>query len=69
MTVTERLSGAVSVASVMMRVVAASGAVAHDILDRFSGVIKNDKQSVLAGKVAAFAIGIIAIILATLFGL
>jgi len=48
-------------------IVAASGAVAHDILDSFAGVIKNDKQEVLAGKIAAFAVGIIAIILGIVF--
>ena len=38
-------------------IIAASGAVAHDILDRYAGVIKNDKQKVAAGKVVAFAVG------------
>ncbi|OVE76730.1 cation acetate symporter [bacterium F11] len=48
-------------------IVAASGAVAHDIMDRLTGIIKNDRQQVIAGKVAAFAVGIIAIILGIIF--
>ncbi|MFH2138202.1 MAG: cation acetate symporter [Candidatus Omnitrophota bacterium] len=48
-------------------IVAASGAVAHDILDRFAGIFKNDKQQVIAAKAAAVAVGIIAIILGILF--
>ncbi|MCK7499775.1 MAG: hypothetical protein MZW92_62255 [Comamonadaceae bacterium] len=38
-------------------IIAASGAVAHDLLDRFGKVIKNDKQKVNAGKIVAFAVG------------
>ena len=34
-------------------IIAASGAVAHDVLDRFAGVIKDDRQKVAAGKVVA----------------
>jgi cation/acetate symporter len=48
-------------------IVAASGAVAHDLLDRFAGVLKTDEQKVVAGKVAAFSVGLIAIILGILF--
>ncbi len=48
-------------------IIAASGAVAHDLMDRFGGVIKDDKQKVLAGKTAAFVIGFLAIILGILF--
>ena len=48
-------------------IVAASGAIAHDLLDRFGGVIKSDKQKVFAGKIAAFSVGIIAIILGIVF--
>ncbi len=48
-------------------IVAASGAVAHDIMDRFAGVIKNDKQQIIAAKIAAFVVGIIAIILGIVF--
>ena len=38
-------------------IIAASGAVAHDIMDKFAGVIKNDKHKVVAGKVVAFVVG------------
>lgn len=48
-------------------IVAASGAVAHDVMDKFAGVIKNDKHKVFAGKVTAFAVGIIAVVLGILF--
>jgi len=48
-------------------IVAASGAVAHDLMDRYAGVIKNEQQKVMAGKVAAVVVGIIAIILGILF--
>jgi cation/acetate symporter len=48
-------------------IVAASGAVAHDLLDRFGKVEMSDKTKVLAGKITAFGVGIIAIILGILF--
>ncbi len=48
-------------------IVAASGAIAHDLFDRFGGVLQSDKQKVFVGKIAAFAIGIIAIILGIVF--
>ncbi|MFC1754827.1 cation acetate symporter [Thermoproteota archaeon] len=48
-------------------IVAASGAVAHDLLDRFSGALKSDKHKVLAGKIAAFSVGLIAIVLGIIF--
>ena len=48
-------------------IIAASGAVAHDLLDRYAKVIKNDKQKVAAGKVVAFAVGALAIVLGILF--
>ena len=48
-------------------IVAASGAIAHDLLDRFAGALQSNKQKVIAGKIAAFGIGIIAIILGILF--
>lgn len=48
-------------------IVAASGAVAHDIMDHFAGIIKSDKQQVYAGKVAAVVVGVIAIVLGILF--
>ncbi len=48
-------------------IIAASGAVAHDIMDRFAGVIRNDKQKVMAGKIVAFAVGAVAILLGIVF--
>jgi cation/acetate symporter len=48
-------------------IIAASGAVAHDILDKFAGAIKDDKQKVFAGKIVAFAVGFIAIVLGIVF--
>jgi cation/acetate symporter len=48
-------------------IIAASGAVAHDLLDRFGGVIKNDKQKVVAGKLTAFVVGGLAILLGIIF--
>lgn len=48
-------------------IVASSGAIAHDLMDRFMGVKMTDKQKVASGKIAAFAVGIVAIILGILF--
>ena len=48
-------------------IVAASGAVAHDLMDRYMNVKMDDKQKVNAGKTAAFVIGGIAILLGILF--
>jgi cation/acetate symporter len=48
-------------------IVAASGAVAHDLMDRFAGMVMNERQKVRAGKMAAFAIGLLAIVLGILF--
>ncbi len=48
-------------------IIAASGAVAHDLMDRFGGLIKNDKQKVIAGRAAAFVVGAIAILLGIAF--
>jgi len=48
-------------------IIAASGAVAHDLLDRYGKVIKNDKQKVMVGKATAFVVGFIAIILGIIF--
>ncbi|MCX7028591.1 MAG: cation acetate symporter [Spirochaetes bacterium] len=48
-------------------IIAASGAVAHDILDRYAGVIKSDKQKVAVGKAVAFAVGAVAIVLGIVF--
>ncbi|MEW5906747.1 MAG: cation acetate symporter [Elusimicrobiota bacterium] len=48
-------------------IIAASGAVAHDLMDRYLQVGFNEKQKVRAGKIAAFVVGIIAIILGIIF--
>jgi len=48
-------------------IVAASGAVAHDFMDRFMDKKMDDRRKVKAGKVAAFVIGGIAILLGILF--
>jgi cation/acetate symporter len=48
-------------------IVAASGAVAHDLMDKFMNVQMTDQQKVKAGKTAAVAVGIIAIILGIAF--
>ncbi|MCL4385905.1 MAG: cation acetate symporter [Actinobacteria bacterium] len=46
---------------------ASSGAVAHDIMDRFMGIKMTDRKKVLAGKMAAIGVGIIAMILGLIF--
>jgi cation/acetate symporter len=48
-------------------IVAASGAVAHDLMDRYAGINMTDNQKVRAGKITAFLVGILAIILGILF--
>jgi cation/acetate symporter len=48
-------------------IIAASGAVAHDIMDKYAGAIRNDKHKVVAGKVVAFAVGAVAIVLGIVF--
>ncbi len=48
-------------------IIAASGAVAHDLMDRYMQIGFNEKQKVRAGKIAAFVVGIIAIILGIIF--
>jgi cation/acetate symporter len=48
-------------------IVAASGAVAHDLIDRYLGISMDDRQKVKAGKLAAFGVGGIAIVLGILF--
>lgn len=48
-------------------IVAASGAVAHDLMDRYMNVKMDDRQKVNAGKISAFVIGGIAIALGILF--
>lgn len=48
-------------------IVAASGAVAHDLIDRFLNIRMDDRQKVMAGKTAAFVVGGLAIVLGILF--
>lgn len=48
-------------------IVASSGAIAHDLMDKYMQVKMTDQQKVRAGKIAAFAVGILAIILGIVF--
>lgn len=48
-------------------IVAASGAVAHDLFDRYFQIKMDDRQKVMAGKISAFVIGGIAIVLGIIF--
>lgn len=48
-------------------IVAASGAVAHDLCDRYLKLRMDDRQKIMAGKISAFVIGGIAIALGILF--
>ena len=48
-------------------IVASSGAIAHDFVDKYLKVEMTDKQKVRAGRFAAFGVGILAIILGILF--
>jgi cation/acetate symporter len=48
-------------------IVAASGAVAHDFMDKFLKIDMTEKGKVKAGRVAAVVVGIIAILLGILF--
>lgn len=48
-------------------IVATSGAIAHDLMDNYMGIKMTDNQKVLAGKIAAFVVGIIAICLGIAF--
>ncbi len=48
-------------------IVAASGAVAHDLMDRFLKIKMDERQKVNAGKISAFVIGGIAILLGIAF--
>lgn len=48
-------------------IVASSGAIAHDIIDRYMGKNLDDNAKVKAGKIAAFAVGFVAIILGISF--
>lgn len=48
-------------------IIAASGAVAHDLLDRYAQINMSEDVKVRAGKLAAVGVGIIAIILGIIF--
>ena len=48
-------------------IVASSGAIAHDIIDRYMGKKLSDKDKVKAGKIAAFSVGLVAIVLGIAF--
>jgi len=48
-------------------IVASSGAIAHDLVDRYMGKKLSDKEKVRAGKIAAFSVGVVAIILGIIF--
>jgi cation/acetate symporter len=48
-------------------IVASSGAIAHDFVDKYLKVPMTDRQKVLAGKSAAFGVGLLAIILGIAF--
>ena len=48
-------------------IIAASGAVAHDLLDRYAQIKMSETTKVRAGKIAAIGVGVIAIILGILF--
>jgi len=48
-------------------IIAASGAVAHDVLSRFSNYVRDESHQVAIAKITAVAVGIIAIILGIIF--
>jgi cation/acetate symporter len=48
-------------------IVASSGAIAHDLVDRYMGKQLSDKAKVKAGKIAAVCVGVVAIILGIIF--
>jgi cation/acetate symporter len=48
-------------------IVASSGAVAHDLMDNYLGIKMTDKGKVMAGKISALGVGVIAMILGILF--
>lgn len=48
-------------------IIAASGAVAHDFMDRFMNKKMDDRSKIRAGKISAFVVGFIAIVLGILF--
>jgi len=48
-------------------IVASSGAIAHDFMDKFLNMKMTDKKKVRAGKLAAFGVGLFAILLGIVF--
>lgn len=48
-------------------IVASSGAIAHDFVDKYLKVPMTDRQKVVAGKTAAFGVGLLAILLGIIF--
>jgi len=48
-------------------IIAASGAVAHDLMDKFAGIQMTEAVKVRAGKIAAIVVGFVAILLGILF--
>ncbi len=48
-------------------IVASSGAVAHDLMDKYMKIEMTEKQKVRAGRIAAVCVGIVAILLGILF--
>lgn len=48
-------------------IVAASGAVAHDLISNYMGIPMTDKGQVKAGKIAAVVVGVLAILLGIVF--
>ena len=48
-------------------IVATSGAVAHDIMDKYMQIKMSDSQKVSAGRIAAVAAGVVAILLGIIF--
>jgi cation/acetate symporter len=48
-------------------IVAASGAIAHDLFDRYMNRQMDDHQKIRAGKISAFVVGALAIVLGILF--
>ncbi len=48
-------------------IVAASGAVAHDLMDNYFGIKMTDQQKVKSGKISAVVVGVVAIILGIVF--
>ncbi len=48
-------------------IVAAAGAVAHDLMDNFFGMQMTDSKKVMAGKLASVAVGLVAIYLGIVF--